>query len=192
MAKPPVSEAEEWRPVPGYPHYEASSLGRIRSLDRTVFTNAGIYVRHSGKILQGRPSSTSPYLSVSLPVRAGDGVPPRFKHHRIHVIICTTFHGPKPSPKYEVAHNDGKPLNNRPINLRWATREDNFADKARHGTLLFGNRNPQTILSEEDVRAIRALHATRRVSHETIASLFNISRPNVTLIINRVNWKQLS
>ncbi|WP_280392879.1 NUMOD4 domain-containing protein [Nocardia wallacei] len=33
---------EQWRPIPGYEgSYEASDLGRIRSLDRTVDTRAG-------------------------------------------------------------------------------------------------------------------------------------------------------
>lgn len=41
---------ETWKPVPGYGgHYEASSIGRIRSVDRVVVK------RHqSGKLIQGQ------------------------------------------------------------------------------------------------------------------------------------------
>jgi hypothetical protein len=45
-------EGEEWRPIPGYEGYEASSLGRIRSLDRHL-EFAGPWDRASGFIVAG-------------------------------------------------------------------------------------------------------------------------------------------
>ena len=39
----------------------------------------------------------------------------------IHFLVCTAFHGPKPSENHQVAHADGCPSNVRSDNLRWAT-----------------------------------------------------------------------
>lgn len=187
MAMQPVSEPEEWRPVPNRPDYEASSLGRVRSLDRVVLTKNGRQVRHHGRMLKGRQGGTSPYLVISL--RNHDSG--SFTHHLVHSVVCAAFHGPRPSRGHEVAHYDGDPLNNRPDNLRWATRVENLADKVRHGTQLTGSRNHKAILCEEDVHAIRSLYATRRFTHQAIANLFKVSGPTVTLIVKRVNWKHL-
>jgi hypothetical protein len=158
-------------------------------MDRVVLTKAGCHVRHHGRMLKGSPGGNSPYLTISLR-STPDAV--NFSHHLVHSIICGIFHGPKPSSAHEVAHYDGNPLNNRATNLRWATREENRADQNRHGTKLNGSKNHKAILSELDVVAIRSLYATRRFTHKTIADLFGVSGPNVTLIVKRVNWKHLS
>lgn len=41
-----------------------------------------------------------------------------------HVIICNIFHGNKPHPDYTVDHVDRVKTNNRPSNLRWASKSD--------------------------------------------------------------------
>lgn len=51
---------------------------------------------------------------------------------RLNVIVCETFHGPRP-PGQQAAHNNGDKLDNRAANLRWATPSGNALDKARHG-----------------------------------------------------------
>jgi hypothetical protein len=179
---------EKWQAVPGYPSYEASNLGHIRSIDRVVLTKAGKSVRHWGKVLKSAPGGTSPYLLVNLPSPHGGE---KFTHQLVHSLICATFNGPKPSHRHEVAHNDGNPLNNCASNLRWATRAENRADQIGHGTRLSGSKNHKAIFSERDIVAIRALHDTGRLTHQAIADLFNMSRPNVSLIVNGINWRHL-
>ncbi len=47
---------------------------------------------------------------------------------RIHIIVATAFHGPKPTKEYVVDHIDTNRRNNRPDNLRWVTRLENALD----------------------------------------------------------------
>ena len=51
----------------------------------------------------------------------------------VHILICSTFHGPKPEGK-EVRHLDGNGMNNHADNLKWGTREENLEDDRRLGT----------------------------------------------------------
>lgn len=121
MPKPhPWDIVELWRPVPGWP-YEASSWGRVR---RTV----------TGRILRPYRNPRFGYMSVKLS-RAG-----RTKGFTIYQLVCLAFHGPKPTPRHEVAHWDGSKTNDRATNLRWATKKENEQDKLRHGTSRLGKR----------------------------------------------------
>ena len=47
---------------------------------------------------------------------------------RVHIIVATAFHGPKPTKDYVVDHIDTNRKNNRPENLRWVTRLENALD----------------------------------------------------------------
>ncbi|KAJ1623854.1 hypothetical protein T492DRAFT_882942 [Pavlovales sp. CCMP2436] len=45
-----------------------------------------------------------------------------WKSHRLHHLVCTTLHGPPPTPEHtEVFHKEGDHSNNTPGNLRWST-----------------------------------------------------------------------
>lgn len=44
---------------------------------------------------------------------------------RVHQVVCSAFHGPRPQPNMVVDHIDTNRCNNRPENLRWVTRLDN-------------------------------------------------------------------
>ena len=98
---------DQWRAVPGFEGmYEVSSAGSIRSLGFQTSTGY-----RKGQVLKA--SLTSGYPAVSL---VKDG---KKRTVRIHQIVCEAFHGPAPSPKHEVAHNDGVRAHSWASNLRW-------------------------------------------------------------------------
>lgn len=116
--------SEVWKEIPGYGGvYQASSLGRIRSLPRLSV---------NGKSLQGRilRQSDRPrdYRSVNL---YPDG---RHETRLVHQLVCAAFHGARPDELPHTRHLDGNPSNNVPENLRWGTGRENSLDSVRHGT----------------------------------------------------------
>lgn len=125
---------EEWRPIPGYDGYEASDLGRVRSVNRYV-TQIGRGGKSYRRFLVGR------ILRQSIP----DGYPrvvPGAKHRgtHVHILVMLAFRGPPP-PGYWVAHNDGVKENVRLSNLRYDTPSGNHMDKVKHGTDNRGDRH---------------------------------------------------
>ena len=122
-----TSPVERWLPIPGHQGYEASDLGRIRSVDRVIQHRNGHSQRYRGTIL--RPSlagSNDGRLAVKV---AGQ------RNRYVHQLVLETFVGPRPQgPNIDGCHNDGDPLNNNLTNLRWDSTSENMYDKVRHGT----------------------------------------------------------
>ena len=123
---------EEWRDIPEWEgHYQASSLGRIRSIRREHFRLnphgwPSLFVS-KGRALKER-TNYSGYKSVQMSDVTGGRAPRSF---RVHRLVCAAFRA-NPENKPEVAHNDGIRDNNLIDNLRWATRRENLADKKIH------------------------------------------------------------
>lgn len=163
-----VALAEEWRPVVGWEDfYEVSSFGAVRSVSRQV-TQGNRHGSSTSYLKAGclrvlRENVISGYLEVML---KGGG---RRKMCRVHMLVCSAFHGDKPTPLHEVAHGDGTRKNNRADNLRWATRTDNHLDKRLHGT---AKKSP---LSGETISNIRAMRAEGQ-QYGPIAAAHKISK----------------
>jgi len=124
---------ERWKAIPGWVgFYEASNLGRIRSLTRKVWVQKSyrgpIFRIYRSKILT---PGISNYPVVQL-VRG-----PRKKYYYVHQLVLLTFEGPPPVG-FEVCHNNGCKMDNKLSNLRYDTRRNNSLDRKRHGT----NRSP--------------------------------------------------
>src|SRR5882724_6649546 len=118
------SSAEEWRDIPGYAGYQASSEGRIRSLDRLVnYAASKNGCAAYSMVRKGGVLKTPPMRSGHLQVNLG-----RKAHFLVHVLVVLAFHGSKPLPGLEVLHRDGNPANNKPGNVRWGTRSENNED----------------------------------------------------------------
>ena len=118
---------ERWLPIPDYEgYYEASNLGRIRSLPRS-------FRKGDGRVLKPWTRKDR-HLMVALSVNS------QSTSLLVHRLIAFTFIGPPPSPAHEICHNDGNPANNVLGNLRWGTRSENLYDTVRHGVNYWATR----------------------------------------------------
>lgn len=117
---------EIWKDIPGYEgRYQASDLGRVRSMDRTepfssYFLKSGLFRSASlrkfkGKILAPGPSKSG-HTSVSLG---------RHNSQLVHVLVMLTFTGPCPEG-HEVLHMNHVANDNRHSNLKYGTRSENI------------------------------------------------------------------
>lgn len=118
-------------------------------------------------------------------------VNPRGGERKAHRLMCSIVHGPPPTPKHEAAHSCGNGHLGcvSPRHLRWATREENMADRLLHGGGNRGARHGMAKLSEDNVRAIRSMRGA--ASQLEIAKTFGISRTLVCLIHQRKRWQWL-
>lgn len=95
-------DKEDWRPIPGFAGYEASSAGRIRS-------------KH-GRVIAQR-TATNGYLRVGL--YAADGSK---KTLLVHRLVLSAFAGPS---TLHCNHINNRRADNRPENLEWVTLQQN-------------------------------------------------------------------
>jgi NUMOD4 motif len=123
-------QLETWVGIPGFSSYQASSLGKIRSVDRMI---GGRKLR--GVVLRTRVSGRG-YELVNL--TDDDGVK---QTRSVHTLVLRTFVGPPP-PGQETLHGPGGPLDNSLGNLSYGTRPDN--DRDRYGPEM-GVKPPPTL-----------------------------------------------
>jgi hypothetical protein len=118
---------EIWKPIKGYECvYEVSSLGNIRSVDRT--RSHGKNMPDKKRVIKGR------IIKQQLNSGTRTGVKPRYqvglslngkvKSHQVHRLVAEAFLGE--TNGLEVNHKDGNPLNNTLVNIELVTREENI------------------------------------------------------------------
>lgn len=131
MCDDETTARELWAPIAGYEGaYDVSSIGRVRSLPRTVAHNGsrpGGTARVRGRILRPKALKDG-HLTVALCV-SGER-----KFCYVHHLVLEAFVGPAPAVGMHACHNNGVPSDNRVENLRWGTVSDNMYDSVRHGT----------------------------------------------------------
>ena len=174
-----TSNVEAWADVTDYEGvYQVSTLGRVRSLPRTVRNNRG-FAALSGKVL--RTSLAAGYPSVSfwhLHVR---------RTFYVHILVLRTFVGDSPAGM-QGCHWDGNPKNSRLDNLRWDTPAGNSADRLRHGTDWCGERCKTAVLTARDVAEIRKRYTLGGCRQLDLAAEFGVDQSNISLIVNGKSW----
>ncbi len=178
---------EVWRAIPGYDGYEASTLGRIRSLDRYLTFDGrwGPTTRfHRGRVLKIKikPTGTGFYRCFY----AGRGSYPQ-----VNRVICEVFNGPPPSQRHEAAHLNGNSLDDHYQNLVWATPVENASHKVAHDTVSIGSRNGAARLCENDIPGIFSAYVAG-VNAKTISERFGVSEAAVLTALRRETWKHVS
>lgn len=112
---------EIWKDIPGFEGvYQASTLGRIRSLDRTIIRGASRRRGPHEAKLKGK------ILAQATGVQGYQVVPlgKEFPSCRVHQLIAKTFIK-NPEGKPMINHIDGNVKNNQVDNLEWCTNKEN-------------------------------------------------------------------
>lgn len=107
---------ELWKEIPGFAHYEASTLGNIRS-------------RLPGRAVRQLKAGRTPngYLMVGV----------HGKSRLIHRLVGITFLAPV-NGKTQINHKNGIKTDNTLTNLEWSTQSENV----RHCFRVLGRVNP--------------------------------------------------
>lgn len=118
---------ETWRAIPGYPGYEASDEGNVRSLDRTTVSKAGVSRLFRGKVLRLQDLTGRGYLYAGLWLNG------KLKYERVNRLVLLAFVGTPSSPDLQALHDNDVKGDNRLSNLRWGTGTENSQDAIRNG-----------------------------------------------------------
>lgn len=121
------SPVATWLPIPGWEGwYEVADTGFVRSVERAVWSTAGVLRIFPGKML--RPSCEKGKRYHVALQRNGSRV-----YYSVSVLVVLAFAGPVPEGMV-VCHDNGDVYDNRLANLRVDTPTENMFDKRRHGT----------------------------------------------------------
>ena len=169
--KPIETAKEEWQPVQGWEGlYEVSSLGRVRSLPRSVARRDGTMQSFRGKLMSAFPNGKG-YLVV----RLSDTPNGRRSIVRVHRLVSMAFI-PNRSNLPEINHRDGNKKNNALANLEWCSTKDNAIHAVATGLNRIA-KIPRTL-----VPSILDAHQ-RGVSCRALARQHNIDRSSMRALL---------
>jgi DNA-binding transcriptional regulator YiaG len=176
---------DEWRSIEGFPDYDVSSLGSVRSWKFNRWGRAA-----SPRLLRaGR--TTAGYLLVVLQVKREDGSWFQQSHY-VHRLVAAAFIGPCP-PGHEVNHKNSDRTDARAENLEYVTSSGNnihaFAvGRMKAPPFRIGAANHNSKLTPDNVRAIRASSDTI----EALAARYGISTSTLHQAKIGKTWKHVS
>jgi len=111
---------EEWKDIEGFPGYQVSNMGYVRSLDRIIKRSNGqtVYNLHLKGIELKQKINGDGYITFPLTNING-----KQQYKSLHKILANAFI-PNPENKPTVDHINRNKLDNNISNLRWASRSE--------------------------------------------------------------------
>lgn len=164
---------EEWRPIPGYPSYLASSYGRIMRIG----PNGGSRV---GSILSGVLNKDRGYVYVTLAENGNNS------SRSVHRVIALAFFGPCPDG-LQVNHKNGNKTDNRPDNLEYVTASENQQHAWDSG---LRGPSPFSVLSPEDIPVVLDAYENQGRSAVDISGDYGVHEETIRRIIRGETWQR--
>ena len=163
---------EIWKDIKGYEGlYQVSSLGRVkRTYKNKKERILKIYLRKDG------------YFQIQLSNQS------KFKQFLIHRLIAHAFI-PNPDNKPFINHINGVRNDNRIENLEWCTNKENIHHAIKNGSRNDkGENNPNSKLTEEQIRTIKWLLKNSNLKQKEIANMFNVHPTHISSIKRNKYW----
>lgn len=175
-----ASQVEFWMPVQGFPAYDVSNLGRVRSY---------WIKRHRKGVIGDTPKIMRPQISVK---HAGIALSKNGEVTRqyVHRLVANAFI-PNPLNLPEVNHITGYPADNRQDGLEWTTHKQNHEHAAAVGLHARGSERVGAKLTEAIVVEIRQmLH--RGEKQADIAARFRVGQATVSGVKSGRCWSHVT
>ena len=114
---------------------------------------------------------------------------------KAHRLSYEVFVGPL-TPGMSVCHKCDTPSCVNPDHLFLGTHQENMQDRSRKGRTWnkprwVGTKNPRTLLTEEQVTAIRRLHS-EGLAYTTLAGMYGMQPSGIRKIVKRLNWAHVT
>lgn len=169
-----------WLPVPGYPGYEVSEMGTVRTY---LPLNGRGGLKASPRPVRQDKAKGKTYWRVNL-LRDG-----KAEQRSVHQLVAEAFHGPRPKGM-QVRHLNGNSQDNRECNVKWGTSLENAQDRVDHGTQVTGEAVAHSVLTQTQVDAIRAhLPNWVRGDGRKFAIRFGVGDSAISAIKRGLTWQ---
>lgn len=129
-----------------------------------------VYSNITKKFLKPFTDGKRGYLQVRLTPVGG-----KPQNMRIHRLVAEIY-VPNPDNKPEVNHLDMDILNNHYSNLEWVTNQENMTHRKRNSVI--------QKLTYEQKCEILELWKSGRYYQKTLASMYGVTRKNITYLVN--------
>lgn len=115
------------------------------------------------------------------------------RYQSVSRAMCILAHGNPPTPTHQAAHRCGRfhlgCVN--PRHLRWATPYENQHDRVEHGTVMDGELNPSSKLTEADVWEIK-YGKFLGITDGRVATALGVSRATIWNVRSGRTWRNSS
>ncbi len=185
---------EKWKDIKGYEgFYQVSDLGRVHSLGRVIAVSRSTRIKTltiRDRILKHRPNGDG-YPTVALYNKENQR-----KDISVHLLVITTFVGPRPHPYMQCRHLNGDIVDCRSTNLKWGTSVENAQDRKDHGrgpqvTCRKGEDISWSKFTENDIRRIRKLYGENKRTQGQLAKEYAVYQSYISRIVRRMVWKHV-
>ena len=167
--------AMRWEIIPGYDGlYRVSDSGVVQSCHKCG-TKIGERCEWWTRKLYTKPNG---YLSV------GFGPHGNRCNYYVHRLVADAFI-PNPDQLPAINHLDGDKTNNLWTNLEWCTNAQNTLHAVENGLIVRGSKHPFCILSDDQVRQIRAMTGK---TYKEIGKIFGVCAQTVCDVKRRSGY----
>lgn len=180
----------EWRTVEGWPNYQVSSDGQVRSFSIRGGNKVHPLKKPDVPRLRSLTLGQSGYYKVIF-YSSYLSEKQITKTFLVNRLVAMAFLG-KGNEGEQVAHLDGNRKNNKVENLKWCSAKENSSHKFIHGTMPIGSKNSNALLKECDVLEIRELCKKGEIPQVQLAKRFGVNPRTISAINKNISWKHVS